>query len=391
MPSQDIYSMTPGSAVAQELQSILLRRKEEERQAMLDRLAREEHDSNLNFRKHQMESADKSEARLTRATDAEIAASQERIYQDKVKGLRRGTTPDEIQDEKLRNEIRNRGGFAAIPVWENMPEEGQEGFPNQRMQEQFAGTPEEQDREELRARLAEVANSVDDPTAKQGIGIIGAGGPAIPALFEGMTPPGKLYDPNSNRFIDMPAGTRNVDVLPWKPNPSAGSLDKPWTVTDLQGKVLGTVSLSPYEFEAWTKANPDKRLAGSGYTQPNNQSKVTTGDVTNLMRAFAGYSDAKQKHDAAFFKGGEREVLAQQKALYDTALGAIAFKEGTDPKLLDAATFLISDPELADMPIDTALAEIVNEDDTPVKFTDEERREINRLLLLLPRPTQPTR
>ena len=103
---------TPGSAVAQTLQEILARRRQEERQVMLDRFAMEEQRNLQTQREQQMGLSRQQEARLKAASEAQIAESaaqqamaEEQMTQLQMRGLRPGITPTEIPDVAFREKL----------------------------------------------------------------------------------------------------------------------------------------------------------------------------------------------------------------------------------------------------------------------------------------------
>ena len=195
MADFSIYSTTPGSAVADTLQQILARRKEEERQVLLDKMAQEEHQSTLAARQEQMRLARDTEARQKAASEAQIAAANEEIFKSKLGSVRRGTTPEQIGDEGLRQEIEKRGGFESIPVFDSMPEVGQEGLPTARMQQSYAGTTDEQNKANLEAQFDELIMNTDDEQARQALGIQRAGGQAPASMFPSRKAPLTVVQP----------------------------------------------------------------------------------------------------------------------------------------------------------------------------------------------------
>jgi hypothetical protein len=100
----DIYTMTPGSAVAEQLQQILQRRRDTERQLMLDRLGMEKTRHDMENDDAQLELQRQQEARMGRQTNASIAQTE---------ALTAGTKEDTTQDqiESLGHEKRDVSGL----------------------------------------------------------------------------------------------------------------------------------------------------------------------------------------------------------------------------------------------------------------------------------------
>lgn len=100
MPNNDFYTMTPGSAVADGIQEILARRKAEQRQAMLDQLNAKNVQSEMDYRKGELENA-----ASTRKTAERAATLREWEARSKMSG---GQGADEL-DPTLRDEGMHLG------------------------------------------------------------------------------------------------------------------------------------------------------------------------------------------------------------------------------------------------------------------------------------------
>lgn len=83
----DIYSTTPGSAVAETVQQILQRRKDEQRQQMLDTLAVKQFGQNVTNSDRTYDLNKQSEARMQATSEAQIAADKERMFGERVKNM----------------------------------------------------------------------------------------------------------------------------------------------------------------------------------------------------------------------------------------------------------------------------------------------------------------
>jgi len=99
----DIYQTTPGSAVADTVQQILQRNREQQRQAVMDRLGLEKYRSD--------EANQAAQLGLEKQrTDASVAASNETINSELLKRLPRGRIPTEnIKDPRVLDLIQKYG------------------------------------------------------------------------------------------------------------------------------------------------------------------------------------------------------------------------------------------------------------------------------------------
>jgi len=383
MPVNDsIFTMTPGSAVAATLQEILARKRELSRQAMLDKLAADEQSSVIAARQAQTELGRTQEERLGRATAAEIAANEastasakENLFQSKLKNLPRGKKPS---DEGTLEELRKRGLMEAAPIY-GPPSEAQ---PEGSSFEGYVGTPEEQQRAELMSLFDEAIGQSEDPNAQAGLKILKAGGPAIPFYFGPQDT--NLFDPDTKKTTTL-KGIRpgSVEVLPRKPQLPAGYLAKPYTITDISGKVLGTVSLEPGEQKQWEKDNPDKMLRSGSYKETEPKTGISTSDISLLAGAYQQYDTAQRTYDNSYgdFGRGLSEKAAAAKNTYERVLGGVAAKVGIESGTLDAANFIAHDPELSKLPTDAAVIhpKFQAEFNTPEL---EDMEELNKALLL---------
>lgn len=116
MPNFNPDIMTPGSAVADSLQMILARRKEEARQMMMDRLGVEKFRSDEADRTAQRANQEAQLGLERQRTDASVAADNERRITSKIDSLGFGEQDlENIQDEELRRELTNRGRTRMAP------------------------------------------------------------------------------------------------------------------------------------------------------------------------------------------------------------------------------------------------------------------------------------
>lgn len=106
----DIYS-TPGSAVAETVQAILQQRRDQQRQLMLDRLGIEKFKSDDENQKAQLDLQRQGEERMGRVSDANIAADQERLFNEQLDSLgygRRDVSGLEQSNPELFNKLMER-------------------------------------------------------------------------------------------------------------------------------------------------------------------------------------------------------------------------------------------------------------------------------------------
>jgi len=114
----DIYTMTPGSAVADTLQQILQRRRDEQRQMMLDRLGLAKFDQDVTEQNRRFDLDTKAEARHQAASDQVITESKERVLGDQIKSLPRNSSmmSDDFANSPLGKELQNRGRLSQVGV-----------------------------------------------------------------------------------------------------------------------------------------------------------------------------------------------------------------------------------------------------------------------------------
>lgn len=119
MPQFDMNVTTPGSAVADTLQMILARRKEEKRQALLDQLNAENVRSDIDYRKSQVDLSRQDNDRQKAVADAQIASSNEQRKASMLGTLPEGETeitPEyKAENPELYELMAQRGGLRKEP------------------------------------------------------------------------------------------------------------------------------------------------------------------------------------------------------------------------------------------------------------------------------------
>ena len=394
MPVFDFKS--PGAEASRAIQAILTQRRVDSRQAMLDKLAREEQTSVQAAREAQTaagiaqtELARTAEARQTKATDSDIAVNQAQIaaadegrLQNQMKNIRRGARPEDITDERLREAIRSRAGFESKPMF-GPPVEGQAAMP---VWEGYRGTPEEQRQEEIDSiydtaigELPETAN----PNAATALRIQKAGGTA-PAAWMG---PSKttLYDPDRKTFetIDAPPGS--LDVLPRRPLAPAGYLPNSYQVVDKDNNFVKMDSVPQGGEAAWQIQNPGMQLRPVGWKPTDDASRtgISTADISILASTYQAYQAAQGAYDNSYGDFGRdlSGAAARAKNTYERVVGGVAAKAKISPAALEAANVISNDPELRSMDLNAAVAEL---DGLPADLNMEE---LQKALLLFGNPS----
>jgi hypothetical protein len=86
----DLYSMTPGSEVADQLQNILARKRNEARQSMLDDLSRRQAESQMNYQQENIESLKSQRTSEAALRDQQVkdAAAKTKAAQDRMAAIK---------------------------------------------------------------------------------------------------------------------------------------------------------------------------------------------------------------------------------------------------------------------------------------------------------------
>lgn len=391
MPDNSIYTMTPGSAVADTLQQILARKRQEAHDALMERMAQEEQTSRIADRTAQAELAKAAEARLSRGTDSDIALNlvqianaNENLFQSQVKNVRRGGKP---KDEALLQKMRERDMMEETPMF-GPPSDLQ---PEGSKFEGYVGTPEEQQREQLLSYFDNaIAESGDDKDKVIGLNIMKAGGPAIPFYFSPQDT--TLVDPDNLSKPTVLKGVRREGVLAVsrRPQVPAGYQPQPYQVLDENGNFIGNTSVPDEAVSAWNAKNPGKRLVSMDWKPGANAAgKISTADISILASTYQAYQDAQRNYDNSYGDFG-RDLTGQAKAkknVYDRVVSGVAAKAGISPNSLDAANFINDDPELKGLPL-TAVMEhpkFKQTFDTSTMDT-EDMADLNKAFLLFKEP-----
>jgi hypothetical protein len=113
--ANDIYTTTPGSAVADVVQQILQRRKDEARQMMVDRLGIEKFRADEDQRGVTNAMNERQEGRMGRMTDAQIAAANANREKDILSTLPHGATEIGGFSPEIQKLLRDRALARMVP------------------------------------------------------------------------------------------------------------------------------------------------------------------------------------------------------------------------------------------------------------------------------------
>ena len=355
MPQFDMNITTPGSAVASTIQEILARRREEKQMEFLNRL-REQESSRAG---EQLELQRKSEERSRQLTEAQLAESKNRLVESRLKDLPVGATASQVpEDDPLRTELLRRFQTAE-KAGPQAPEElaTPEDTAGMAPISFYPGSAEQQEQERKRGVFEQLRGQLPEnatPFQRMAVDIAQEGFPQmLPSAFT----QNRMYDPNTNKFIDVPAGT-NVDVLPWKPNPPTGFRDQVYQVEDETGNLIGSVSLTPEELNVYTRANPTHKLRPAGF-KPTEDKGLTQGLRLAMSNALTNLDIAQSELDGAFFKGDEQKRVDIARSAVQNIAGQIASADRTTPEEIKKLGLqIMSHPKLSKMSTAAALPNI---------------------------------
>jgi len=371
--------MTAGSEVADTLQGILARKRDTERQAMLDALAAKEQSSQQIAREAETK-------RLGEATASSIAAQNEQMFQSKLGNVRRGTTAPNIADEDLRKTMMERGLMETKGIQgPTLSGEGDLGSISS-----YRGTAKEETDDTQKMMMQELAARYPD---MQGLDVLAAGGPAIPSMLTRRVNP-TIYDPDTDKIttvqgVQVPENDA-FHIEPSSPigRSGSGASTKPTNyrvIDEATGKDIGGVPLSPDQMAAWYEANPGRSIRPAGFkAQVDPQiaatlrNKVTDirGPLTQAMendtKSADGWlwnSDPKDspltsglraQHDSAVGQLlAATSAAGASKEEYDTTVGQLLMSDTTIPQnVKEVATTILGEPDLAGLPLSQILQEI---------------------------------
>lgn len=390
MANGDPRTMTPGSEVADVLQSILARRRADSRQAMIDQLAREEQASVHAQREEQMQLARQAEKRLADASAAQVAAANENLFQTRKADVRRGTRPEEVTDEAFRKQLLDRGLFDELLVQGPSIEGGT--LPPIST---FRGTPEEEEKERQRGMFQELAARY--PEMGGGLEVLGAGGPAIPSMLQRRVP-ARILKPETMKVTELPdvmvPENDALSILPYTPRmpaTPAAALPKPWRVIDnATGNDIGSIPLAPGDMAQWQAENPGMSLRPANFQAKDDptipgtlRNKVTSareGLVRNRER-----DTADQNPFAKFFGypvSASPDTLGAE-AEYSSAFGQMLAADTSIPEnVKQIAISIMQDPANFDVPTGELVeSEFSDIDGNPIVLSPSEKDALSRVLM----------
>jgi hypothetical protein len=340
--AQDFYTMTPGSAVADTIQQILQRRRDESRQAMLDKLEHEqlqmrqrESEANMAAQKaqteHNTQSLQLQKDRETRDRDKDLRDELYRRLQSARSGAKLNDpqllqeaerlgamvdTPDYTPPGVLPTQARMpEGGVDALPEGAELPQ--QDFDPTIKGQRVFAGVGEAGEAFEARQRAEQLLRNPEfqnaNPT-QRAIMAISAGvnpqtlpDPLMPLTIVSHT--GKV----TQDFNTMVPGNQSVAQLPQpyasgrggvgNTTPRAAYMVKPSTgervvLTAAGGDIISQMDEAEaqgFQFERWGSA-----------AQPTsaNLSPSLIGKLASVKSRYEALRDQREASSTYFGLGG---------------------------------------------------------------------------------------
>lgn len=350
MALNDIYTTTPGSAVAQTLQEILLRRREEERQAMLDRLAREEQESSIKFRGDQL-------GLQRRSADLAQKQFEEAQYQTFLERQRRGATPEDIKNPDYLKRMESEGLFeSAQPMGPT-----EDGAPMAPIRF-FPGGKDEQEQARRETAADTILSSVDNIPENQAAAfrMAAATGIDMPASFTERRAPGYHFigHDGSVRTLPVEGGIPEdqARIVQQQPYPdSRGSDDDVanYRITYKDGsQPTETKIMAEGDAIALQKSNPNILVVKAGSESLNEGGPAATL-VKRIAQAKAEMDTIAARiasDDAWFFGAGspsseDQENLQYWTREYQTMMGEVANKMGVSPRAVGVFSDIVNDPE----------------------------------------------
>lgn len=395
--------------VAQTLQEILQRRREEAARAaagLLDQeqlaLQKRETDASIEAQRAQTEQGAQQLA-LQRAQETRLKEAQ---YNEELdRRLDRSIPGQPITDPELLARAEKVGAMVqtpdvmpagVIPFRARVPESGvedgqelpiEEFDPTIKGQRVYAGPPEIARQDQINARLREL---MSDPN------------------FQNMTTVEKFLTLRSVGLQDVPEfaiqGSKTFRVLPWNftgsvevgpdeqvelgPQPnqlSAANRPVPYQAFDRRtGALIATTPPLDFEsFQVYMATNPDHILRPIGW-QPNNSNtrssiQVPGGTVLRASELMGAIDGLIRSRANAWTQGGRNQIDGQIASLRSELTAIITSISGqAPPELNDLADDIASDPELDTLP----LSELDDEDGTPLaeKMTQRDLQILNLLV-----------
>lgn len=291
--AQDIYSMTPGSAVADTLQQILQRRREQSRQAMIDKLQEEQTRASMSAQTRGLDLQERGvglEERRTRDSELtnEMArrASQESLIKSQLESVQEGTSKDQMPAE-LYEAAKQRGYMSPMaPQVSSSYDVGagpvqEPGTPSGPPSEVFmtpARRAQMTQQKDVESWIAANPDAVkDNPELVNILTMRGQTGMDVPFPAEVLGPAPSLTTVSHTGRVGesrpLPRGA-HVTQLPQPYQMPSWSAPTPYQVFDKTDKLIGTTPpMSREDMATYMQANPDHVLRPFGF-QPNNSTSA---------------------------------------------------------------------------------------------------------------------
>lgn len=345
----DIYS-TPGSAVAETVQAILQQRRDQQRQLMLDRLGIEKFKSDDENQKAQLDLQRQGEERMGRVSDANIAADQERLFNEQLDSLgygRRDVSGLEQSNPELFNKLMERqlieeepavtprvGTATDMRLPEGATPEQIEQFdaaaeqgpmemeqvgevsPARKM---FVGSKDYQQVQDARNRITGLMQDpafAENKDLREALMLMQGGAiNQVPDELVGPAPTVTPISPSGRALpqIQLPRRSQAME-LPWAPQPNAASQPFPFHVdTDNDGIP------EPYWLRPGEQPTPERRIGGQNVTGVQRGNMPANREVGYAPAAlWTKYTDTQRRVQG---ESEEAHIARRQQARQALAVG----------------------------------------------------------------------
>lgn len=393
---------SPGAAAGDSIVELLAQRRAEARQAMLDQITKQRFD---------VEAADSEERR--KATEEEITSSKDARdranYEEARKGWRKGK---QVDTTNMDPAIVQRGirlghigpkpagntpvvessselsGIAgpldpeSVPIEGNTTPENVSGVENEKPpvedpnSKYYLGDAGEQEKEDRRNRMGDLLSKVlaNPNMTDREMAVLFAGtadDPNIDAgLYNMMRTPRqrKMYDPNTNKFIELPPGSEDLSIVPWKPREAQDRTVVPGYVSE-DGHPVTFVNGVPHVMDPNTmKLVPYGGKIGAKPTSGRDNMKGPAA------AEFIKLIDLKKKIQGGILFGASKA----DKEAFDQGVANIASRyPGTTSDIVDTLLAVLDDEKSMQVPTDQLIEHYKQ------AFPDPKELGVFRQLLLL--------
>ncbi len=360
MPQFDQYT-TPGSAVAATLQEILMRRREESRRAMLDKLAEDEQMSVRSAREAQTRQGEEqlgiqrdNAKRQGQLTDAQIAQMQDENFRKQLEGLRVGTKPEDIKDPEMLRRMESEGRFQTETPFGPPSEDGTPLAPVRF----YPGSAQQQDEDAKRSRIIQMVG--ETPGLEEDAQLV-AEGINPTAIRKPKLVPAQIWDPDQNKLITIPGSMVPEGTEPQiGPRKAVSGLaayaPKPGQLWK-DGKWISSGSFTPDEIDEAGRQGYQVRmgkdpLGADDYKPPSPQVMQA---YLNAKRALDGAIEARNNQWFDKKTKTTDEKMAEQAV--DNALGLMLLNDPAPVAVQEAAKAIAKHPMLSRMQTSQVLAD----------------------------------